>query len=371
MNYSTIKQQLGCWLHERWRTEFVLRAPRLASAMGLTWQDLCNRHERIGADEVSSGRVCFWEYSSQLTVARLTPEIGGRLLTHCMKEWPVSFTPSSDAMPRTTPDISVIVGVRGTARTAQFQGCLASLRAQRNVAHEVIVVEQSWTREYHELVPNDVVYIHQQATHPDMPYNRSWALNMGARAARGKVIVLHDADMVVPRDFCRAILDRMTDGVDALRLPRFIFYLDEPTSSYTQQSLALPQAPRVDTIVQNTRTPIAVTTDAYESVGGHDEAFYGWGAEDDEFMDRLRTRNVAEGALPIVHLWHPVAPNRLGDRNEPLIDQRRNITPADRIAELSRRDWGRDVPSIPWTSHTLQEGVTKSVRQLATESTTQ
>jgi hypothetical protein len=331
----------------------VLRAPRLARGLGLTWQDLCNRHESLAPDPLTGGRVCRWEDSSPLTVARFDPRVGGRLLAHCLREWPIGFSDAAVRERDDEPAISVIIGVRGTGRLPQFLCCLAALRAQRGVAVEVLVVEQSWQREFETLVPAGVRYLHQQCTHPAMPYNRAWAFNAGARAARGRILVLHDADMLVPAAFAEAIGTTIARGLDAVRLPRLLFYLDRAASETIQRGCAIPADLRIERIIANNRTPVAVTREAYERIGGHDESFYGWGAEDDEFMDRLRTLRLGAGAfLPIVHLWHPAAPTAAHGRNAALLAARRASSAEARIAELRRRAWGATVPAVAWTPET-------------------
>lgn len=329
--------------------ELVLRLPKFARALGLTWLDLCNRHEQIELDARTDGRICHWHDSSRLTAARFFPEVGGRLLKHCLREWPVRFAEPVAELPTDKPVVSILVGVRGTARLPQFKTCLAALRAQTGVACEIIVVEQSWKQEFAHVIRPDVRYFHQQASAPGMPYNRSWALNFGARQARGRILVLHDADMVVPERFASEIVERIDRGLDALRLPRFIFYLDEPTSREVQSDHQFPQLPQVDNIVANNPTPIAVDRDVYLALGGHDESFYGWGAEDNEFLDRLRTTRLGEGAFaPVFHLWHPVAANRVGDRNAAQLANIRRLTASQRIAELVQRPFGQSVPSADW-----------------------
>jgi hypothetical protein len=343
-----LRQRLGCWLHERWRAELVLRWPGVARLFGFSWLDLRNRGERVRKDPLTRGRIDAGAQTIRLTVARVFPKVGGRLLQGCLSEWPVDLAdtdPCGD--PAATPEVSVVIGVRGTGRLPQFNCCLASLAAQRGVRCEIVVVEQSWTREFETIVPAHVRYIHQQAIDPRMPYNRSWALNAGVLAARAPVVILHDADMVVPMDFARAVHASLGLGLDALRLPRFLFYLDEATSASVQSERRFPAEPWVDNVVANNRTPVAVRKEAYLAIGGHDEAFFGWGAEDDEFMDRLRTLRIGEGAfLPIVHLWHPVAQKQDAHRNMALLAARRALPMPQRIAELTMRDCGAATPSV-------------------------
>lgn len=337
------RQVIGSWLHERWRTELVLRAPGLSRRIGWEWSRLANRHERPRHDPLTGGFVLPGEECSRLSVARTFPRVGGRLLEHCLARWPIALSAAGSPC-HEQPQVSVVIGVRGTRRLPQFHCCMASLAAQRNARVEVVVVEQSPVPEFENLVPGFVRYLHQHAPE-GMPYNRSWALNAGVRAARAPIVVLHDADMVVPKDFAAAIVAAMGDSLDALRLPRFIFYLDEATSLVVQDTRAFPAGLRVDTVIANNRTPVAVTRAAYLAIGGHDEGYCGWGAEDDDFMDRLRTLRLGEGAfLPIVHLWHPEAPKRDAHLNQERLRRSRAMSLDDRLRSLSRLPWGGPTP---------------------------
>jgi len=348
---ASLRSRIGCWANERWRLEVVLRFPRLARWLGLSWLDLCNRHERLQSDPLSGGRICPWPFSSELTVARVFPETGARLLRHCLEHAPVDLGEATPVRADELPEASIILGVRGTGRMPQFQTCVRSLLAQKDARVEVIVVEQSWRPEFEASIPAGVRYLHQQCTSADMPYNRSWALNGGARIARGRVLILQDADMLMPERAVAQICRVMARGLDALRLPRLIFYLDQAGSEQVQARNRLPEdSVFVEKIAYNTRTPLAVTREAYADIGGHDEAFYGWGCEDDEFMARLRTRAICEGTLlPIVHLWHASAaagPSR--ERNIALREAALARPLDERIVELRARDWGASQPSMPW-----------------------
>ena len=215
---------------------------------------------------------------------------------------------------------------------------------------EVVVVEQSDQREFEHALPAEVRYVHTPLPHPDTPFNRSWALNVGVRAARGGCVILHDGDMLVPSAFAASVRDTLRRGFDALRLARFLFYLNELESHAVQDDRRLDGVRAVDWIWQNNRTPIALTRQAYLEIGGHDEAFHGWGGEDNEFLERVKTLRLAQGSfLPIVHLWHCAAPNRSGDRNIGLLEQRLAIPTRDRITELAGRPFGQLIPSVAWT----------------------
>ena len=325
----------------------MLRLPRVAKWLGWTWEDLCNRHEQLRRGPNGHGRVCQWQDSSPLTVARLFPEIGVRLLHHVLKAWPIDWADPSPGPPR-DPEASIILGVRGTARAKQLRACLSTLRAQRGISCEIIVVEQSSQAEFGDLLESDVRYVHQAVADPAIPFNRSWALNTGAVIARAPILVLFDGDMLLPRDAVRALVDVLSQ-FEAVRMARLIFYLDREASERVQNTRCFSTIRGVDQVVANTPNPIAIRRETYFAIGGHDEAFYGWGGEDNEFTDRLRTRAYCEAAfLPIVHLWHETAPNREGDRNAGLLADRQRRSPEERIQELAQRPFGKERPAVPW-----------------------
>ncbi len=162
------------------------------------------------------------------------------------------------------------------------------------------------------------------------PYNRSAAFNAGARSARGDVLVLHDNDIVVPRDYAAAAAAAIDAGFEFANLIRFLFYM-------RGTEIAFDAPP--ERVVQNTQGgSIVARRDAYFDIGGYDEEFVGWGGEDNDFWDRASTRRVQRhGAVPMLHLWHPPQPEKsLGDA-APAVARYRELEaiPAEeRIARL-------------------------------------
>ena len=329
--------------------------PILASRLRWTWLDLCNRRECLEHNSSSGGRIAKWADSSRLTVARMFPDVGRRLLMHCIREWPFAFA-AEDVMdiartPLNRPEVSFIVGIRGTARLPLLQASLSTLQAQVDARCEIIVVEQSFDREIQSFLPPDVRYFHLPISRPEVPWNRSWALNYGVRKAQGRFVILLDADMLLPNRFAKAIAQILDDDVDAVRPVRFIFYLDRPTSEQVQQCRSLSDIQQVAQVTQNTPNPIAMRRDRYLELGGHDESFYGWGGEDNEFVSRLRSLRVSEGGfLPLVHLWHEVSRGLDGGRSANRLAGRLAIPVEKRIRELSGRTFGELTPSVPWQS---------------------
>jgi hypothetical protein len=332
---TSLKPKLGCWLHERLRTEAAL-----CHWCPGDWLDLCNRNETLAIDPVSGGRICRWRFSSQLTVSRVFPQVGSRLLQACFQRWPLELNnaPSRPTCPH--PEASVLLVVGGADRLGQFAAVLASLRGQSHEAMEIIVVEQSSTAVLEGELPGDVRYFHTpQPT--GKGFNKSWALNVAARHARGDFLLIHDADYVVPRDYVRQCC-RVLGQVESVRPSRFNFHLDQASTRRLVESRSAGPEPRLEAVVQNNPTPMAVRRKTYWDVGGHDERFVGWGGEDVEFLSRLRTRSISEGGwLPVIHLWHPPAPQKAsGHRNQGQQDRLLETDPQERIDALRSRNVG-------------------------------
>ena len=327
--FPQAKEALGCWLNERWKTERSMLWP-----YRFEWLDLCNRHETLLREDVSGGRVCQWRDSSQLTVSRIFPDVGRRLLLHCLREWPLQLNYDSPVKRPDEPEASVLIAIGGVDRLNQFRTVLASLRGQSHGSLEILVVEQSLSPELEHSMPSDIRYLHDRQE-TGVEFNKSRALNVAASAARGKYFLIHDADYVVPQNYVSECC-RVLKHVDGVRPSRFNFHLDRMTTqSFTSQQ-RMPIAPISEYIVQNNPTPMALRAKSYRDIGGHDESFIGWGGEDVEFLSRLRTLSMSEGGwMPTIHLWHPPAPRKAsGHRNQQQQDELLATDPRVRIDRL-------------------------------------
>lgn len=301
MNPPNLRRKIGCWLHERWRMEMVLRAPNLARRMGLEWPDLHNRHELVTCCASGPGRVCHWKNSSFLTVSRFFPETGARLLRHAWtgrESQPVS-------------PVSIILPVRGEERAAAVRIVANALVRMAGSSSEVLVCEHDSTPRFARNMAPGVRHVFVPAAEGEA-FNKSRAMNAGACAARHPVLVLHDADVVAVPDFLCQSFAILEQGWEAVRPIRFLFLLDEADSRDCHRMESWAGVREVALVQQNfPGIATVIRRDTYLEIGGHDERFEGWGGEDLEFLDRLRTRRLYPGSfLPAVHLWHPPAPQK-------------------------------------------------------------
>jgi glycosyltransferase involved in cell wall biosynthesis len=332
---APVKRWLGCWANERWRTELALMP--LGERLGHHWRDLCNRHEKIMWGDDSASRLVSSEFTSYLTVASTFPKVGGRLARKCFAEHPLPRLVIDRAPVYPTPRVSVILPVSGSDRIPGFAVALSGLANQSLREIEIVVLEHSPFPEYITHVPEGVSYEHIPYSETESEFNKSMLLNRGVELAKAPVVLLHDADILVPRDYLSLALKRIEAGFEAIRPLRFLFYLDQGSTSHLIDEGALSDQETIDRVAQNSQggsTLIRKTT--YRAIGGHDERFLGWGGEDLEFLERLRTQRLFRGGfMPALHLWHPPALNKAsGGRNQRLLSDLRSQTPAERIQRL-------------------------------------
>jgi hypothetical protein len=279
------------------------RYRRALAAAGDDYLALCNRGESLRASPEGKGFECAWRWTSDLHATKYLRGLGASLMRRALADHVVRWQPA----PRPgAPRASFVIGHRGSRRSLLLLKTLESIAGQ-TTAVECIVVEQDTRPRVRDALPPWVRYVHLQTTSEQEPYNRAAALNAGAAVARSPLLVLHDNDVVVPADYAERALAHVADGYDVVNLKRFIFYLGPAdTESLVEGAAALDTA-RPDSIMQNALGggTVAITAAGFARIGGMDDAFSGWGGEDNEFWERACTLHVWRWAyLPFVHLWH-------------------------------------------------------------------
>lgn len=272
---------------------------------------LCNRHERLTTAPEGSGFKCEWQWTSALAAPKYLPSLGTSLLRRALLDHPIRRAAAPQS--RAKPEATFIIGHRGAERLPHLLATLESIAGQQGAAVECIVLEQDTEARIAGRLPAWVRYFHAPPQEASQAYCRSSAFNAAVPHALSDALILHDNDMLVPQDYAASILQLLDRGFEVVNPKRFIFYLTEQHTRRIFESAAeLTDSPPFE-IVQNLEGggSVAITRQAYESIGGFDEAFVGWGGEDVEFWERACTRRVWPfGALPIVHLWHRAQPGK-------------------------------------------------------------
>jgi GT2 family glycosyltransferase len=308
-----------------------------------------NRAETLISAPDNSGYRCDWKWTSDLHASKVIPALGRALFRNALDDRPIAV---ADA-PRVTNDvalsaakISFVIGHRGLARLPHLLATLETIAAQEAVCVECIVVEQDTTPTVRDKLPAWVRHIHTPPPLAETPYNRSWAFNVGAKAATSDVLVLHDNDLLVPAQFSKELLSRVREGYELINAKRYIFYLSEADSlDYFGGDKEL-RGRIPESVMQNAEGggSIAITKAAFDRIGGMDEAFVGWGGEDNEFWERATTcKSWLYGDLSLVHLWHPSQPRKRDALNPTavLYESLSRVPPDERIRSLRERDQGR------------------------------
>lgn len=183
-----------------------------------------------------------------------------------------------------------------------------------------------WVRERYEFqIPSAEVILGLDPGAPQ--FNRGAAINDGVSQSSGTVLVISDADVFVRTVNMRGALGLAArDPATAWITPFSTFYvLTKPASE-----IVLNGEPTQDVYVEELdwedRLPpvpqgmFVMGREAFDSVGGFDAGFIGWGYEDNAFAHRARKKLRPFASLPggCGHLWHPRTVN--DGFNQPNID---------------------------------------------------
>ena len=245
------------------------------------------------------------------------------------------------------PKLSVIVPTTDVDDRS-ISLCLLSLTHQSAIRDaEVVIVDNSEGYRCAELATAHSGLLDVSVVKSAKHGNRAAARNLGARKARGQVLVFVDDDVLLPRSETLAVLVDLAGGrkfVCGAR--RYWTYHDCDRNRVKEEAirgeflyvLRRSFVPRqIDPVTGFLRLLDvsflghfgAIRRDLFWSVGGFDEGYEGWGREDCDLMYRLLV--VARlgfaqmpSRMPIIHLTHP------GPRQE-------NPRTERRFARLERR----------------------------------
>jgi hypothetical protein len=348
----SLRRKIGVIISDLPKFIWLSRPAWLFCNKSKPWKLIHDRNKKLIFDKKEKkGVICDWEWHSNLYMAEVFPFLAKMLMKRAFQDYPPDFS-DKPLQQSENLDVSFVIGHKGIERLPHLLLTLKSIAAQRNVSTECIVVEQSAKAEIGQLLPGWVRYIYTPLPRPDLPYCRSWAFNVGARQAKGRLIVFHDNDFIIPRDYAYELMTKYKAGFEVIDLKRFIFYLTQQHTEKILNSdiLDLNGFPEV---VENLQAggSLAVSKDVYFSLGGFDESFIGWGGEDNEFWDRAKTRKIYSYTyLPLIHLWHSeqVGKGQIksGDYSQNVFDQRMQVSAKDRIRNLQGANFGNiDGPS--------------------------
>ncbi|MDD5544340.1 MAG: glycosyltransferase family 2 protein [Acidobacteriia bacterium] len=259
-------------------------------------------------------------------------------MRRALQEWPIELAQNPPRQGK--PDLTFVIPFRGEDRLPLLKMTVQSILAQRGVAVECLVVEQSREPVVAGLPPT-VIHLHLPCPDDEDGWHKSWAFNEGVRKAQSQIVVCHDADILAPCDYgkeiCRYIRD---EGREFVHLQRFLFRLDE-TNTRRLVSTGRVSDCAPEEVWQNwLGGTIAIRKEAFFRIGGYDEQFVDWGGEDNEFYDRCDVLNKYDFEyLPFIHLWHDPQSTKFSEvraKNLELMEELLRIPAEERIRKLTQ-----------------------------------
>jgi len=201
---------------------------------------------------------------------------------------------------------SFIVGYRNREVT-RIKFALDSLASQMFTSFELIFVDYGSSEDHanqvKELVSKYSFATYYYSDTRGWFWNRAHALNTGVKIAKGEILVFYDIDLIVEQDFIQKLIQ-----------------LDFEKSFHTFSCFYLPEGFDLKNknlskdgihYEQNYVGLCAVKKEHVFGIGGFDEYFMVWGAEDDDFYKRLsksgiaRIQNITQDFL-VFHQYHKV-----------------------------------------------------------------
>ena len=232
------------------------------------------------------------------------------------------------------PEVAVLVS--SYERPQHLLRVLHSIAVQQNVEgkFEVVVTDDGSEDETHDLVrefAESVPFRVGLTTHPHETYQLARCRNEGVRASKAPYLLFLDGDCLIPPDHLEVHLKRKQHGVV---YAGYCALLDEDVSEGLSVEsvrnggfLLRARKPELDKLAKMDRKArfyewvrhptkpklfggnVGIHRADYEAVNGYDEAFEGWGCEDDDL--RMRLRQAGKRVRSILrwtrtyHLWHP------------------------------------------------------------------
>lgn len=196
---------------------------------------------------------------------------------------------------------------------------------------EVIVVEQDVNSKIKDTkLPCKHIFIKSK-----MPFNKAWGFNVGLKYANTNVIVFGDSDLIMdPNEFIKSV--QMLEQYEMVNPYNSVIDLNQQESNLPLgEILKINRPGRGETDIQ--KVPMCggiciFRRDAINRIGGWDQGFIGWGAEDD--FQSIKVKNFLsyyENNAKCFHIYH----------HRPAPDMKwyqRNLQLLQKLSSLSKED---------------------------------
>jgi predicted glycosyltransferase involved in capsule biosynthesis len=169
---------------------------------------------------------------------------------------------------------------------------------------QVIVVEQ----DKHSKIKHLGLKCKHVFVKTKMPYNRSWAFNIGLKYSKSNIVVCGDSDIIMhPDDFIKGL--QALQNFDMVSPYKSVLDLNPQESALNLEQIVQINRPgrgENDNQKINISGGIAMfRKDSLQRIGGWSEDFIGWGGEDDYQTIKVKNfLNWTELPARCFHLYH-------------------------------------------------------------------
>ena len=169
----------------------------------------------------------------------------------------------------------------------------------------------------------------------DKPYNKSWAFNVATKEAKSDIIIFADSDLIMnPNDFIESV--KLLEQYEMVNPYSSVIDLQPQESGLQLEQILLIDRPgRGETDHQ--KVPLCggiciFRKSAILRIGGWNESFMGWGAEDDFISHKVKNfLSWTECKNKCYHLYH--------SRETPnMTYYQRNLQLLQQLTALSKED---------------------------------
>lgn len=143
-----------------------------------------------------------------------------------------------------------------------------------------------------------------RAEHKDPLWSRSRSLNFGIDAATGNVYMMIDSDCVIPKNYVKQHLKAVNKNT--VTFSPFYDTTEKIVKSGDYNKL-FAQKNCIVGLRPSSYSHVAIPRPWLKKYGGYDNAYRGWGGEDDDLMVRFKRSKVVVKRIKTypIHLWHP------------------------------------------------------------------
>ncbi len=251
-------------------------------------------------------------YSARNT-ARQLAELLDTLAAEARPERSRTARPAPEAAPA-RPALSVVIPIRNRSGD-RVANCLRSLRWQDlpSDRYEVLISDYGSAPE-HAASLAALAAEHGArvvSTDVDTVWNRSHALNLAIRQARGEFVLCTDADMIFAPDFLSSLLaEQAMAGGRAMVVCRCRdLPEDVPEQAWTREDWPTLLARSSWRPTLGTGACQMARRDHFERVQGYDERYVFWGMEDNDMLFRAKRAGLevrwVHDRTAMLHQWHP------------------------------------------------------------------